>query len=126
MPESDKLTLEITQALIQKREYFALKETLATSLAPDIVEIIQFLDISDRVILFPISLKSYSFLTSLIGSFSLDYSIKKQLQKFFPSSNTRIRRSFWGISAWTGSRRSSKRWTRTISPGSSMNFPMKW
>jgi Mg/Co/Ni transporter MgtE len=90
MPESDKLTLEITQALIQKREYFALKETLATSLAPDIVEIIQFLDISDRVILFRLLNKETAAeVFSLLG-------------------------------------RSSKRWTRTISPGSSMNFPMKW
>ncbi len=97
MPESDRLTLETTQALIQKREYFALKETLANNLAPDIVEIIQSLDISDKVILFRLlnketaaevfSLLEHEDQEELLGHFGMDR-VKEIIEEMDPDDLT--------------------------------------
>jgi magnesium transporter len=51
-PEREGLSVEETKQFIEERKYFDLKNLLADALAPDIVEIIENLDISEQVIVF--------------------------------------------------------------------------
>jgi magnesium transporter len=51
-PERERLSVEETKQFIEERKYFELKNLLAEALAPDIVEIIENLDISEQVIMF--------------------------------------------------------------------------
>ena len=51
-PEREMLSVDETKQFIEERKYFDLKNLLADSLAPDIVEIIESLDISEQVIVF--------------------------------------------------------------------------
>ena len=51
-PERERLSVEETKQFIEERKYFDLKNLLADALAPDIVEIIENLDISEQVIVF--------------------------------------------------------------------------
>ncbi len=51
-PERELLSVEGTKQLIEERKYYELKNLLAGSLAPDIVETIENLDISEQVIVF--------------------------------------------------------------------------